>query len=367
MSLFIDSHQDIAFNLLSLQRDYRHSVLETRKNEQDSDIPAEVGQALLGWPEYQKANLALIFGTLFILPNSKVTPLTVKYTYDSFVKAKKLYQAEIDLYHNLAQQSPDMFRLILCKSDLNSLIDVWKDSPAQYPQHTNPVGIVILMEGAEGIANPAELNGWWEQGLRMVGPVWDGGRFCGSSTQPGTFTNEGKDLLRVMSELGMALDISHMDTQSTIYALDHFNGQVFASHANVLNLVPGFQSERLFKDETIRGLIDRDSVMGIMPVNFFLKAGWHSGDDRSVISINLMLNHIDYVCQLAGSARHVAIGTDFDGGLGLRDVPYEINSISDIQLISTGLENRGYQTAEIDAICYGNWLRMLERILPLNG
>jgi membrane dipeptidase len=365
--LFIDSHQDYAFNILLTKRDYRRSVAETRALDANTNYLSEVGVALLGWPEYQRANLAIFFGTLFILSAEKSTPVTKNYTYHDFHEAGKLYQAEIDIYRQLVDQSPDMFRMITNQVDLQDQLSLWQNSPAAYPDKTNPVGIVLLMEGAEGIKSPGEMHEYYEQGLRLVGPVWGGGRFCGSSVKPGPFTNEGKELMHVMSELNMGLDISHMDAQSGLYALEHYDGHVIATHGNALSLVPDFKSERLFSDDVIRNIIARDSVMGVMPVNFFLKANWHSNFDRAMIPLEMLLNHIDYVCQMAGDARNVGIGTDFDGGFGLSDIPMEMDSISDIQLIAEGLKNKGYQPADVDAICYGNWQRMLERILPSNG
>jgi membrane dipeptidase len=362
--LYIDSHQDFAFNVLSTGRDYRRPVSETRKNEAGQPLINEVGEALLGWPEYQQANLAIFFGTLFILPAEKATPLTEAYTYRDFPKARSLYQAEIDIYKALVDENPDMFRLITDKSTLQSHMKLWQETPADYPNITHPVGIVMLMEGAEGVKSPEEIYEYYDQGLRLVGPVWGGGRLCGSSIKPGPFTDEGKNLMRVMEDLNMGLDISHMDAQSALYALDHYEGHVIATHGNVLRLVPEFPSERLFTDDIIRLLIQRDSVMGVMPVNFFLKTAWHNGNDRAEIPLDMLLNHVDYVCQMAGDAQHIGIGTDFDGGFGLGDIPYEMNSISDIQLIGEGLKKKGYRPEDIDAICFGNWLRMLERILP---
>jgi membrane dipeptidase len=367
MPLFIDSHQDLAFNMMIFQRNYRLSALETRRAEENTSIPAENGQCLLGWPDFQKAQTALIFGTLFILPAEHSKAHYVPAGYKTPAQAKAQHQTEIDLYQQLADENPEMFQVIRTSSELDEVLLAWQETPAAYPEQTHPVGLVLLMEGAEGIANPKEMQYWWEQGVRMVGPVWGGGRFCGSGSQPGGFTEEGKELLQIMAELGMGLDLSHMGTEATLYALDHYEGPILASHANVLRLIPGFSTQRHFTDETIRGLIERDGVMGTMPVNAFLKADWKRGDDRSGVMLEMLIRHIDAVCQMAGNTRHVAIGTDFDGGFGFPDVPYEINTISDIQLVSTQLALRGYQPADVDAIFHGNWLRMLKRILPSHG
>jgi membrane dipeptidase len=365
MPLFIDSHEDLAYNMLVFQRDYRRSVADIRQSELGSDIPEIAGESILGWPEYQMAQTAVIFGTLFILPKKEEQPAGLQTgTYHSSAEARTLWQQEIDLYLRLEEQNPEQYKVIRTQTDLQEVINPWRESPAEYPKTTHPIGLVILMEGAEGILAPKDMLHWWEQGVRIVGPVWNGGRFCGSGSQPGGFTSEGLELLKVMAETGMTLDISHMDMQSALVALERFEGNVIASHANCRQLLPGFPSERHFSDETIRVLIERDGVMGVIPFNYFLNAEWKKGDDRRSITMNHLANHIDHICQIAGNTHHAAIGTDFEGGFGLADIPFEFNSISDIQLLSRCLAERGYHKEDIDAIFYGNWLRTLERILP---
>ncbi|MEN4041767.1 MAG: membrane dipeptidase, partial [Anaerolineaceae bacterium] len=64
------------------------------------------------------------------------------------------------------------------------------------------------------------------------------------------------------------------------------------------------------------------------------------------------------------SARHVAIGSDFDGGFGYGAVPVEINTIADLQKLDLLLAGHGYSDEEVTAIFSSNWRRKLERILP---
>ncbi len=73
---------------------------------------------------------------------------------------------------------------------------------------------------------------------------------------------------------------------------------------------------------------------------------------------------IDAICQQLGSARHVGIGSDFDGGFGLEKVPDGLDSIADIRLIGEALAPRGYTEGDIEALLAGNWIRVLERSLP---
>jgi membrane dipeptidase len=80
--------------------------------------------------------------------------------------------------------------------------------------------------------------------------------------------------------------------------------------------------------------------------------------------LELVVDHIDYICQLAGDAKHVGIGTDFDGGFGLQSVPAEINTIADLQKLVPLLKKRGYTENDITAIMGENWLSLLKETLP---
>ncbi|HXD08725.1 MAG TPA: hypothetical protein VN653_01580, partial [Anaerolineales bacterium] len=71
MTLIIDAHQDIAWNMLTYKRDYTRSVAETRKLEANTLIPERNGVSLLGWDEYQRGQVAVVFSTLFAAPARK--------------------------------------------------------------------------------------------------------------------------------------------------------------------------------------------------------------------------------------------------------------------------------------------------------
>jgi membrane dipeptidase len=79
------------------------------------------------------------------------------------------------------------------------------------------------------------------------------------------------------------------------------------------------------------------------------------------VKIDWICKHIDHICQLAGNARHVGIGSDLDGGYGTEQTPGDMDSISDLQRIAGMLAERGYPQPDIEAIFHGNWLRLLRK------
>jgi membrane dipeptidase len=364
MTYFIDSHEDIAYNALAFGRNYLHSAEEIRQTEADGPIPARAGHATLGWPNYQRGQVALVFGTLFIAPKRFQGGPWDTQSYVDSAEAAPLYRKQVDFYRRLADQAPEKFRLVQSRADLAAVLAPWEKSQTAYPEATHPTGILMSMEGAEGIFRPEELEEYWAMGLRAVGPVWAGTRFCGGTQEPGGFSSEGYHLLEVMGDLGYILDLAHMTEQSALQALDRYPGTVIASHVNARALLKNFPGERHFTDVTIRRLAERGGVMGILPFNGFLLPGWKPKDDRKLVTLSHVVAHIDYVCQLTGSAEFVAIGTDFDGGFGWPSIPLEMDTIADLPLVEKMLGERGYAEKDIEAILHGNWKKMLERSLP---
>jgi membrane dipeptidase len=384
--LIVDAHQDLAWNMLTFSRDYTLPAMETRRREQESIAPVVNGSALLGWPEYQRGRIAVIFATLFAAPIHRKEGAWDTICYADMRQANHLYRAQVDLYARLVDDHPDKFRLILSRRDLEEVLTPWREQPereappeappqagASEPaqeaeagagENGHPVGLVLTMEGAEGILGISELEEWWARGVRLIGPAWAGTRFCGGTQEPGPLTRDGFELLEGMADLGFILDITHMDEEAALQAIDAYPGEVIASHSNALALLRGSDSNRHLTDRVIRGLLERDGMVGIVPFNAFLKAGWKRGDPRHGISLQHVVAQIDYICQMAGDARHVGIGSDFDGGFGLQGTPPGIETIADLQSIAPLLAEKGYTETDIAAILAENWLTRLRRSLP---
>jgi membrane dipeptidase len=93
-----------------------------------------------------------------------------------------------------------------------------------------------------------------------------------------------------------------------------------------------------------------------------LQPGWTIGQSSNVqVTLATVVDHIDHICQLAGNARHAAIGTDLDGGFGREQSPGDLDTIPDLQKLVGLLADRGYNDLDIAAIMHGNWLRLLQK------
>ncbi len=363
MHLIVDSHEDLAWNMLGFGRDYTRSAHDTRALEVGSPAVKHNGDTMLGYPEYQRGRVAVVFASLFASPARQLEGNweQVFYPDGDTRAAQRIYRQQLDVYHRLVDAHPDQFRLVSSRVELGLLLEHWR-SPAE----SHPVGLLLLMEGGDAIREPAELAEWWDPGLRLIGPAWAGTRYCGGTKEPGPLTEDGRTLLKAMADFPFMLDLSHMDEPAALEALDIYEGPVVATHGACLALMPGHPTNRLFSDRVLRGLIERDGVIGLAPYNAFLKSGWlrASGSLREEVSLDRFVDHIDHVCQLAGNVRHAGIGSDFDGGFGLQSVPQELDTIADLQKIAGFLQPRGYSDSDLEAILGGNWLRTLQENLP---
>jgi len=361
MPLILDAHQDLAFNMTVLGRDYCLPNAEIRLRDRQNGNDVYGGGSLLGLPEYNAGNVGLVFGTLFSAPERRVKQRTKSdECYSTPTEAHRIYWNQLDFYHKLAETQSDAFRLVLTKQELKNHLDLWENQP----DTQKPVGIIPLMEGAEGILDLDELPAWWERGLRIIGLAWAGNRFCGGTREPGGLTDAGKDLIRAMAEVGFVLDLSHMDEPAALTCLELYPGRIIASHANAARLVKGYNSNRLLSDDVIKKLIARGGVIGISPYNAFLNAVWMEDGGKAAISLRLVAEQIDAICQMAGDVQHVGIGTDFDGGIGVEMVPAEIDTIADLPLLFPFLKELGYDSNQIERIASGNFLEIIETTLP---
>jgi membrane dipeptidase len=214
------------------------------------------------------------------------------------------------------------------------------------------------MEGADPIETPEQLESWWQAGLRLLGPTHYGpGRYAGGTGTELGLSELGRPLLAEMARLGVALDLTHLSDQAFWEALEYFDGPVLASHNNCRALVP---HQRQFSDAQLKAIFERDGVVGVALDAWMLTPGWTLGNREA--TLEAVVDHLDHLCQLAGSSRHAALGTDLDGGFGREQSPVDLDTVADLQRIPELLIARGYGGEDIEAIMHGNWLRFLRRI-----
>lgn len=358
--LIVDGHEDIAYNTLVDGRDFLSSALAVRAAEAHDSFQSFNGDCMLGLPDLLEGGVAVVFATLLTIPRSET--FKGEPGYPNPEAAHQIAMAQLGIYRRWAA-ADSRVSLILDQEDLGGVLASW----ASYPDDgsdTRRVGMVLLIENADAIRSPDEVAFWYEQGVRLIGPAWHSNRYTGSTIDGGPLTAAGRQLLDEMERVGMALDLSHMSEQACDEALARYDGPIVATHANPRRMVP---MERLLSDATIGRLVERDGIVGIMPLAWALDPSWKEHRNRANVSLDAVVDAIDIVCQIAGDARHAGIGTDFDGGQGAEAAPSELDTVADLPKLADHLARRGYDQDDVTAIMGGNWLGFLRQHLPAHA
>ena len=223
-----------------------------------------------------------------------------------------------------------------------------------------PIGYLLSLEGADSILSWRHLEKSRADGLIALGPVHYGPGVYGHGTDDqGELTAKGRELLKEMERLGIILDVTHLCDESFWDALGHYSGPLWASHHNCRALA---NWNRQLTDEQIKAIIDRGAVIGMAFDAIMMVHGWtHRRSKAQDFNLKLekICEHIDHVCQIAGNAKHVGIGTDLDGGYGTEQTPMDLDSIADLHSLVAPLTARGYSPDDMDGIFSGNFLRFL--------
>jgi membrane dipeptidase len=353
----IDAHLDLAWNALSFDRDLTLELDQIRHRESEMTDEPSRGQSTVSLPELRKAGVQICVATLLARsgPEQKPKPACKRTELDHATQsiAHAAAHGQLAYYRLLEQQGHA--RILRTRTAL--------DQHWQSAGETSPLGIILSMEGADPIVPPEQAAHWWDAGVRAVGPAHYGrSHYAYGTGVSGPLSPAGFQLLEEFGRLGMILDVTHLCDQSMQQALDLHEGPVLASHHNCRTLVPG---DRQLTDEQIKQLIDRGAVIGAALDAWMLYPKWIRGHTQpQVVGLDAVADHIDHVCQLAGNAHHAAIGSDLDGGFGAEQTPRDLNTVADLQKLTSILLSRGYSNNDVDSIFHDNWLRFFRESLP---
>jgi len=351
MPRIFDGHLDLAMNAVAYDRDQTLPVPIIRKQERAA-AGVQRGPATVSVPELRDAAVGVFIGTLFTRakPGAVLADCLLRTDCDSMTPAAAHARAVAQLaYYRLLERQ----RQLAVITDADSLPTHWQ---AVRAGGTPTVGCLLLIECADCITAPGEVEWWRQQGVRAVGLAHYGQSIYADGTGGATgLTPLGLELLSAMHECGMALDLSHSSDRTFYQSMEAFGGDVLASHTNCRRLCTG---DRQFTDEQLRLIHERRGVVGVVMHNGMLKNGWDEKlSPRSEVTLETVVEHIDHMCQLFGDAEHTALGSDLDGGFGTEACPAGLDTIADLQKLAPLLSARGYGDADIDAIFHGNWLR----------
>ena len=350
----IDAHLDLSMNAMEWNRDLRLPIADIRKREEGMNDKPDRGKGVVSFPELRKGNIGLVVGTQIARYVAPDNPLPGWFSPE---QAWAQTQGQLTWYKTMEEAGE-----ITPITDLASLekhLAFWNDGT---PNTNKPIGYILSLEGADSIVDVSYLERAYKNGLRAVGPAHYGpGRYAQGTDATGFMGERGHALLKEMERLNIILDATHLCDDSFWEALKHFNGPVWASHNNCRGLV---NHNRQFSDDMIRELISRGAVIGGAMDAWMMVPGWVRGKSEPKAmgaSLDVVIDHMDHICQLAGNTLHVGIGSDLDGAFGKEQCPYDLETIADLQKIPALLKKRGFTDTDVENVMHGNWLRFLRK------
>ncbi len=266
----------------------------------------------------------------------------------SYARKVTLEMASILL--RMATARPDAIRV--CRSAAE--IEAAQDAGA--------MAAVMHVEGVEAIGpDLAELDVLYAAGLRSLGPVWSRPnlfgtgvpfRFPSGPDHGSGLTEEGKALVRRCNELGVLVDLSHLNEAGFRDVAEITDAPLVATHSNVHALSA---SSRNLLDWQMRAIAESRGVVGLNYAVGFLR---EDGRRVSDTPMTTMLRHLDGMIETMGEGC-VALGSDFDGAL----IPAEIGDVAGLPALVGAMRQAGYGEALVERICWGNWVDVLRRTI----
>ena len=219
------------------------------------------------------------------------------------------------------------------------------------------VTAILHLEGAEPLApDLSDLEAWYERGLRSVGLTWsrpnafaEGVPFRFPSTGdtgPG-LTEAGKELVRRCNELGILVDLSHLNEAGFWDVAELSSAPLVATHSNVNALCA---SSRNLTDAQLDAVGKSGGIVGINFAVSFLRA---DGANEAATPLTEIVRHAEYIADRIG-LDHVAFGSDFDGAL----VPEELDGIAALPNLVDAFREAGWDEEAVEKITHRNWLRV---------
>ncbi|MDG3040233.1 dipeptidase [Roseicyclus marinus] len=254
------------------------------------------------------------------------------------------------LLHWMERSAPEDFRLCRSASDLRATMAAGK------------IAALMHLEGAEAIGPDLDaLYLWHEMGLRSLGPVWSRPTIFGHGvpmawpgspdTGPG-LTEKGRDLVRLCDEMGIVIDLSHLNEKGFDDVARISTAPLVATHSNAHAICP---STRNLTDRQLHVIRERGGMVGLNFATFFLNPDGRPARDTG---FDPMLRHLDHLLTHLGED-HVGLGSDFDGCT----TPAVIGDVTGVPRLFDAMAAHGYDAPLIAKLARDNWLACLDRCL----
>ena len=216
------------------------------------------------------------------------------------------------------------------------------------------VAAVLTIENGSALEGDiTKLDEFYGLGVRSICLTWNGSNqiACGvgGDNLDGGLTPFGTEVVKRMNELGMLVDVSHINEASFWDVIGTSTAPIIASHSNAKKLC---NHPRNLTDDQFKALRKNNGVTGINLYPPFLNESGTAG-------LNDVLRHIEHFMGLGGED-NVGIGADFDG---ISSTPEDLPGVQCLDIIFEALLKMNYPEELVRKIAGLNFLRVMEQTL----
>jgi membrane dipeptidase len=354
----LDGHNDVISKLLDAERAQTRASAAVGGDEPVREFFERSDQGHIDLPRATEAGFAGGLFSIYVAADPQAAPpagsvlgqhegLPVRFPRQLEIGyAQRTSLAQLGVLFRLQREGNGRVRVV---RTLNELKAAMADGA---------LAAVVHFEGAEAIDPRLDaLDVFYAAGLRSLGPVWSRPNDFGEGvpylfphspdTGPG-LTDTGKALVRACNQLGILVDVSHMNERGfwDIAAITH--APLVATHSNAHALAP---SPRNLTDRQLDAIKDSGGIVG---VNFY--AGFLRQDGRDDVNtpISRIVEHFDYLVGRMG-VEHVGFGADLDGAR----IPADVGDVTGLPRVVAALRGAGYDETALRKLTHENWLRVL--------
>ncbi len=216
-------------------------------------------------------------------------------------------------------------------------------------EHSASKGLkgLLAIEGGEPIGDRLEnLDLFYHSGVRLITLTWNGTNAIGSGSLSGCqegLTDFGRQVVKRMHQLGMIVDVSHLNEQGFYDVLEIAMKPIVASHSNAQAVHP---HKRNLSDGQFRGLMQNKGVIGLNIYPPFL------GGEKN---LSALIAHLEHLLSLGGED-HIGIGTDFDG---IDCAIPEISNAGELYRFADRLLQLNYSDCLVQKLLFDNMYRVI--------
>ena len=222
------------------------------------------------------------------------------------------------------------------------------------------IAAIMHIEGAEAIdADLTALDVFHAAGLRSLGPVWSRPnifahgvpfRYPSTGDIGAGLTPDGENLIRRCNQLGIMIDLSHLNEAGFWDVARLSDAPLVATHSNAHAVCP---HARNLTDKQLAAIAENDGMVGLNFAAAFLR---EDGQMRPQVPLDTMLRHLDHLISILGEDR-VGMGSDFDGAI----IPQDISDVAGLPNLRAAMLAHGYSDDLMAKLCHENWLRVLDK------